>query len=278
MSISDLSLKDLFSLSLFSTPAVSIRKENKMWVATAMLVHYLESFTDSLVVTDQHEAPIGVMGGAEIIKNVFENPTSKIFDESTVEDVFDKELVQVDSETKLKELIEKWTKTRRAFCVIPNQYYGYSAISSRKLLEIGANCKTDISVGNLPKKKTMATFDFDDSVGKIINLMFENITRKIILKNSHCFISDRIIIQTIAQNFDYLRDVEDFLDKKFEKSLQLPEARTVSDDLNFADLSKQMYGMVHPCVITKDNQAYTPWDICRTLLLEDIEYQKPTSN
>ena len=59
MSISDLTLKELLPLSLYSTPAVSIRQENKMWTATAMLVHYLESFTDSLVVTDQEEKPIG---------------------------------------------------------------------------------------------------------------------------------------------------------------------------------------------------------------------------
>ncbi len=278
MSISDLPLKELFPLSLFSIPAVSIRQENKMWIATAMLMHYLESFTDSLVVTDQEEKPIGVMGGAEIIKNIFENPTSNFFDEKTVEDVFDKELIQVNPETKLKDLIEKWKITRRAFCIIPNQYFGYSAISSRKLLEIGANCKTDIRVGDLPIKKNIATFNFDDTVGKIINLMFENKTRKILLKNSQSFISDRIIIQTVVQNLDYLRETEDFLDMKFEKSFQLSDVKIVSEDLNFADLSKQMFGMMHPYVMTKDHQVYSPWDICQTLLSKNIEYLNPTPN
>ena len=278
MGISDLTLKELLPLSLYSTPAVSIRQENKLWTATAMLAHYLESFTDSLVVTDQEEKPIGVIGGFEIIQNIFENPTSKFFDDKIVEHVFDKELIQVSSETKLKNLIETWMMTRRAFCVIPNQYFGYSAISSRKLLEIGANCKTDIRVQDLPKKKNIATFNFQDTVGKIINQMFENRTRKILLTDSQSFISDRIIIQTIAQNLDYLREIEDFLSMKLGKSFQLSNAKTVSEDLNFADLSKLMFSMMHPFVITKDHQVYSPWDICKMLLSKELEYQNSSHN
>ena len=193
-----------------------------------------------------------------------------------MEDIFDKELIQVSSETKLKNLIEKWMITRRAFCVIPNQYFGYSAISSRKLLEIGANCKTDIRVRDLPKKKNIATFNFDDTIGKIINQMFENRTRKILLEDSQSFISDRIIIQTVAQNLDYLREIEDFLSMKLGKSSQLSDAKTVPEDLNFTDLSKLMFSMMHPFVITKDHQVYSPWDICQTLLSTDIEYQNLT--
>ena len=276
MCISDLTLKELLPLSLYSTPAVSIRKENKLWTATAMLAHYLESFTDSLVVTDLEEKPIGLIGGFEIIQNIFENPSSNFFDEKIVEDIFDKELIQVNPETKLKNLIEKWMITRRAFCIIPNQYFGYSAISSRKLLEIGANCKTDIRVRDLPKKRNIATFDFDDTVGKIINQMFENRTRKILLKGAQSFVSDRIIVQTVAQNLDYLRGIENFLSMKLGKSFQLSDAKSVSEDLNFAELSKQMFSMMHPFVITKDHQVYSPWDISQMLLSEDIEYQNPT--
>ena len=75
-----------------------------------MLVHYLESFTDSLVVTDEKEQPIGVLGGFEIIRNVFENPTSEFFDEKTVEDIMDEELVMVSADTSLGELLEDGSK------------------------------------------------------------------------------------------------------------------------------------------------------------------------
>ena len=111
----------------------------------------------------------------------------------------------------------------------------------------------------MPKKKEIATFDLDDTIGKIINQMFENRTRKIILKGSQSFISDRIIIQAVAQNLDYLREIENFLSMKLGKSFQLSDAKTVSEDLNFTELSKQMFSMMHPFVITKDHQVYSPW-------------------
>lgn len=270
MAIADLKLNQLLPLSLTSTPAVSIQKENKVWVAAAMLVHYLESFTDSLVVTDEKEQPIGVLGGFEIIKNVFENPTLEFFDEKTVEDIMDEELVRASSDTSLRELLEKWQKTRRAFCILPNQLGGYSAISARKLLEVGANCKTNITISDLPWKETIS-FEYDDTIGQIINLMMNNKTRKLILHNSSGFISDRTIIQTIAQELDYLRNTENFLDLKIEEHFKLAYAKSVPEDMNLTDLSKLMFGMVHPYVMTKE-QVYTPLDVCIALLSDNVNY------
>ena len=275
MAISNQPLKELLSLSIFSTPAVSIQQENKVWVAAGMLVHYLESFTDSLVVTNKEYKPIGVMGGIEIIKQVFENPSSDLFEKS-VGDIMDEELIQISPETKLVELIEKWKQTRRAFCILPNNYSGYSAISARKLLEIGAYCKTDLTVADLPKKK-IVTFNYDDTMGKIINLMLENKTRKLVLKNTAGFISDRIIIQTIAQDLNYLRGVENFLDHKFEVPFKLADIKSIPQDLNLTDLSKLMFGMMHPYVMSKD-QVYSPWDVCMALLSENMEYKNEIPN
>jgi predicted transcriptional regulator len=275
MAISNQPLKELLPLSIFSTPAVSIQQENKVWVAAGMLVHYLESFTDSLVVTNKEYKPIGVMGGIEIIKQVFENPSSDLFEKS-VGDIMDEELIQISPETKLVELIEKWKQTRRAFCILPNHYSGYSAISARKLLEIGAYCKTDLTVADLPKKK-IVTFNCDDTMGKIINLMLENKTRKLVFKNTAGFISDRIIIQTIAQDLNYLRGVENFLDHKFEVPFKLADIKSIPQDLNLTDLSKLMFGMMHPYVMSKD-QVYSPWDVCMALLSENMEYKNEIPN
>jgi CBS domain-containing protein len=270
MPIRDLTLKELLPLSLYSTPAVSIRKENKVWVAAGMLVHHLESFTDSLVVTDEKENPIGVFGGVEIIKQIFENPSSDLFDKKLVGELMDDEIIQVTLQTTLDEILEKWTKSRRAFCLIPNQYSGYSAISARKLLEIGANCKTNITVADLPKKQVI-NFMYDETMGDIINKMMQNHTRKVLFKNTSSFISDRIIIQTIAQDLNYLRDTDNFLDLKFEKPFKLADIKHIPEDFNLADLSKLMFGMMHPCVMTKE-QIYTPWDVCLALLSEDVSY------
>jgi CBS domain-containing protein len=129
LSITNKTIKELLPLSFSSSPAVSIRKENEVWVATSMLIHYLESFTDSLVVTEEKEKPIGVIGGREIIENIFENQSSNFFDNTTVEQITDKNLLILSEKTTLGELFSAWKKTRRAFSIIPNSLGGYSAIS-----------------------------------------------------------------------------------------------------------------------------------------------------
>ena len=262
-------LKDLLPYSLSSTPAVSIRKENKMWIATCMLMHYLESFTDSLVVTEEDEKPIGVIGGKEVIKSIFENPSSDFFDKITVEQVMDKNLIIISEKIKLEELLEKWKQNRRAFSIIPNNLGGYSAISGRKLLEICANCITDVTISELPKKEII-TFNRTDTMKDIISLMLQNNTRRLVLKNTNMFISDRLIIQTIAQKFDFFRNVK-FLDHMIAESFDLEEAKKISKDTNLAEISKIMSVMIHPCVIFQD-QVITPWDICAALQSDRIEF------
>jgi len=262
-------LKDLLPLSLSSTPAVSIRKENKMWTATCMLMHYLESFTDSLVVTEGDEKPIGVIGGKEVIENIFENPSSDFFDKTTVEQVMDKNLIIISEKIKLVELLEKWKQTRRAFSIIPNSLGGYSAISGRKLLEIGANCITDVTISELPKREII-TFNRNDTIKDIISLMLQNNTRRLVLKNTNMFISDRLIIQTIAQKFDFFRNVK-LLDLRIAESFDLEEAKKISTDINLAEISKIMSVMVHPCIIFQD-RVITSWDICAALQSDRIEF------
>jgi len=269
LSIINKSLKDLLPLSFSSTPAVSIRKENKMWVATSMLIHTLESFTDSLVVTEGDEKPIGVIGGREVIENIFKNPSSSFFDDTTVEQIVDKNLVILSNDTTLKELLEKWKDTRRAFSIIPNNHGGYSAISARKILEIGANCVTDITISELPKKE-IVTFEQGNTIKEIMNLMLQKNSRKILLKDSNYFISDRLLIQSIAQEFDFFRNVK-FLERHVKDSFRLEEAKKISKDLNLAEISKIMYSMPHPCMIFQ-NQVITPWDICLALESERVEF------
>ena len=63
-------------------------------------MHYLESFTDSLVVTEEDEKPIGIIGGKEVIVNIFENPSSDFFDKTTVEQVMDKNLIILSEKIK----------------------------------------------------------------------------------------------------------------------------------------------------------------------------------
>jgi len=234
-----------------------------------MLIHYLESFTDSLVVTEKDEKPIGVIGGREIIENVFNNPSSDFFDNTEIEHITDKNLVILSDKTTLKELLDKWKNTKRAFSIIPNNLGGYSAISARKILEIGAHCTTDLTLSDLPKKEIF-TFEQNNTIKDIISLMLEKNTRKLLLKDTNYFVSDRLLIQSIAQEFDFFRNVK-FLDHRIEESFKLEEAKKISKDLNLTEISKIMYSMLHPYVIYRD-QVITPWDICMALQSDRIEF------
>ena len=50
--------------------------------------------------------------------------------------------------------------------------------------------------------------------------MLKNNTRKILLKDSNYFISDRLIIESIARDFNFFRDAA-FLERKFEESFSV---------------------------------------------------------
>ena len=139
----------------------------------------------------------------------------------------------------------------------------YSAVSVRKILEIAIRYESNKRISEMPQKKII-TFNRNDTIGEILKSMFENKTRKLILENSNQFVSDRIIIGIIAQDKNYLRGIDDFLNHKINPS-RLADAKEISQDLKIPEVSKIMFGMLHPYIIYKD-QVITPWDLCMTLV------------
>jgi CBS domain-containing protein len=249
------SLEKLLPNSLLSTPAVGIRNVDTLGEAASLLRHHIETFTDSLVVT-LHEKPIGFIGGLEVLDNVLKNPTSRMFEETIVEQVMNKHLVILTPQTKLSELVEKWKESRRAFAIVPNQHYGFSVVSARKLLEVGRICKNRIL--NIPRRKTV-TFHKDQTVQEIMNVMFENKTRKLVLEGTSEFISGRIIIEKIVRDLNYLRNVDNFLEMK-GTIFQLDKAMVVPAEIEIDMACKIMLDMEVPYLIV-DNQVVSPWDI-----------------
>ncbi len=207
--VSEHTLEFLLSDSLTSSLCVNIDKGSEVWVVAGMLVQYLETFTDSVVVRDGNK-PIGMIGGKEIIKGVFDDPSYSFFYDNKVEDIMETNLVQVTKHQTLKELLSIWKETRRAFAIIPNELYDYSALSAKKILEVGTRCKTDMTISDIPKKKII-TFKKDDTVKDVINSMLENKTRKLLLEDSYLYINDRIIIENIAVELKFLSDDYYFL-------------------------------------------------------------------
>ncbi|MEM4252573.1 MAG: CBS domain-containing protein [Candidatus Nitrosotenuis sp.] len=268
MKISEIAIRDLLPLSLMSTPCVSIQKQAKVEEAVGLLVPYLESMTDSLVVTGDKNEPVGIIGGREVIEKVLANPTSRIFDHTTAENIMSLQITKILGTTKLKEIIEEWQKTGRAFSIIPNSIGGYSAISARKILEIGKSSMTDMSISELPKKKTV-TFSMDATVNEVIKLMLKHGTRKLLLENTNQFVSDRIIIEKIATDLNYLRNTDNFLDLPIV-GFGLEYAKVITKDLKVNELASIMFGMMHPYAIFKD-RTISPWDICLALLSERMQ-------
>jgi len=265
-SVSEHTLEFLHSDSLTSSLCVNIDKGSEVWVVAGMLVQYLETFTDSVVVRDGYK-PIGMIGGKEVIKGVFDDPSYSFFYDNKVEDIMETNLVQVTKHHTLKELLSIWKETRRAFAIIPNELYDYSAISAKKILEVGTRCKTDMTISDIPKKKII-TFKKDDTVKDVINSMLENKTRKLLLEDSCLYINDRIIIEKIAEDLKFLTDAYYFLDIPVN-TFKLGEAKVVSENLTIPEISKILFEMTHPYVIYQD-QVVSPWDICTTLSSENL--------
>jgi len=239
-----------------------------------MLAHHLESFTDSVVVRDSIEKekkfgdhPIGIVGGKEIIENVLLNPHSNFFERAHAEDVMYQQWPVVTKQSKLFELLDNWRSTKRAFAIMPNELYDYSPISTRRVLEIGMKVKTDITISELPKKR-LITFKKDDKIGDIMNLMLKNKTRKLILEGSASFISDRIIVEKIAEDLKFLRDVENFLLLPI-KNFRLENVKEVQENLSLPEASKLLYEMEHPYLMCKDH-VLSPFDVCMALASEEL--------
>lgn len=266
-SIAELTLETLLSSSLTDTPCVYLNQEREVWVATEMCVQYLESSIDSIVIRNDDHTPVGIVGGYDLLNHIQKNPTRDFQYEHKVKEIMFEDLPIVEKETRFKDLMERWKLTRRAFAITPNSFQGYSPVSARKMLDVGIRCQSNLSISSMPKKN-IVTFSLDDSLEKIIDLMFKHNTRKLMLEYSNQFISDRIILEEISKMLKFQLDVENFLEIPVSQ-VELEEVLVLKEDVSLNKLCLMMYKMEHPYVIYKD-VSVSPWDICLTLLSDDV--------
>ena len=265
--ISELTLDQMFNQSLTDTPCVYLNQEREIWVATEMCVQYLESNIDSIVIRNDELTPVGIVGGYDLLDNIRKNPSRDFQYEHKVKEIMFENLPVVEKETRYKDLMERWVNSRRAFAITPNSFQGYSPVSARKMLDVGIRSQSDLSISSFPKKK-IVTFSLDDSLGKIIDLMFEHNTRKLLLEYSNQFISDRIILEEISKVLKFNPEVDNFLDIPVNQ-IGLKDATVLKEDIDLNQICLMMYKMDHPYLIYKDISV-SPWDICMTLLSEDV--------
>ena len=266
--VSELALEELFPQTLTETVCVNIDKDREVWVATLMCAQYLESVVDSVIVRDDDFKPIGIVGGYDLLDHLRKNPALDFQYRTKVEEIMFKDLPQVDKKIKLIDLVEIWKKSHRAFAVILNEFGDCSSVSARKMITIGARYKSNIFVSSMEKKK-IVTFGLDDSMEKILDLMYENKTRKLILENSTRYISDRLILGEISNSLRDQANIDYFLDIPASK-LKLEDVKVITEDVNFQKLCSMMEKMDHPYVLYNET-VVSPWDVCLTLLSEDLE-------
>jgi len=264
--LKDKSLEEVLPESVFSTPAVSIRVEDTLGEAASLLPHHLETLTDSLVATS-NDRPVGIIGGIEVLEGILKNQTAEFLDKTKIGDVMSKNLVIMNSKSKFSELVDKWLETRRAFAIIPNQYNGYSVLSARKILEVGTGFKIKTPISAIPPKKII-TFHKNDTVRQIIQRMFDNMTRKLVLEGTSLFINDRIIIQKLVREFNCLRDGKDFLGMNSDIFI-LEQANNVSGDLTISEACKIMQDMKSP-YLRIDDKVISSWDMVLILSSENL--------
>ena len=258
-------MEELFSQTLFETPCISVDKNRDIWVAIEMCAQYLESTVDAIIVVSQNN-PIGTIGGREILSHLRKNTIPDSYFRTKIEDIFFNYFPQVEGNIKFDDLMNKWKSTGRAFSIISNQYGDYFSISSRKMLEIGKRYKSGISVSSIPKKK-IVTFKEDESLGDILNRMFKNHIRRILLENSNQFISDRIILGEISMLLKY-QDIDNLLDIPINQ-FKFEYTKEITTDLTLSQICLIMDKMDHPCILYQDT-IVTPWDICLILLSENL--------
>jgi CBS domain-containing protein/predicted transcriptional regulator len=263
----ELTLEELFPRRLTDTVCINIHNTREVWVATLMCAEYLDSFVDSIIVRDDDFKPIGIVGGFELLDHLRENPTRDYQYRTRVGEIMLKGVPLIEKKTKLRDLMEIWKNSRRAFSIILNEFGDCSTISARRMIEVGTKCQTSISISSLPKKK-IVTFRRDDSLGEILDLMYENKMRKLLLEESNQFISDRLILGEISKMLRFQTDIDYFLDISANQ-FRLENAEAITEDLKFNQICSIMEKMDHPFVVYKDT-VFTPWDVCLTLLSEDL--------
>lgn len=263
--VNSLSLKDILPYSLSGTPIATILKQDRVWTATAILRFFLESLTDQLVVMD-NKSPCGLVGGYDIISNVLKNPSFDLFENETVGKIMHEEFFLVSESTKVSELLQKWRQSKRAFSII-QQDSRFFAVSIRTILGVYPFLDADLTTRDIPKKKTVY-YSKDQSVKEILNLMLQNKTRRLVLENTQSYISDRIIIEKISTNLNYLYMIDDFLDMNCS-IFQPAYAKTIPPHITIQKLCETLYAMDHPYVI-KDDQVFSPFDIIGILERDDV--------
>lgn len=253
-------IEEILPHLLVNSSMATIGSKERNWVATSMLVRFLSSYTNNLVVMDSN-TPVGMIGSRELLHGIYENPSHSFFSEHFVHELMNQNLDLTSPKTRVYDLLKKMNYLGRDFALIQTTTGEFSTISARRLLEVGILCDTTIKVSDMSSKK-IVTFQKEDTIGFLIREMLRNKTDVIVLEHTPQFVTPQIIFEKISE-LNYLADVDNFLDLTISV-LNLKNGRIIPDNITVPELCKIMLSMKNAFVLTQNN-VLTPWDLITTL-------------
>ncbi|MDE1770446.1 MAG: hypothetical protein KGI28_07850 [Thaumarchaeota archaeon] len=253
-------IEEILPHLIVNSSMATIESKEKMWVATSMLVRFLSSYTNNLVVMES-DNPVGMIGSKEVLHGLYGNPSNDFFSEHTVNETMNRGLDVTSPKSRVYDLLRKMNYHGRDFALVQTTDGDFSTISARRLLEVGILCDTRLKVSDIPSKK-IVTFQKEDTLGFLIKEMLQNNIDVVVLEHTPLFVTPQIIFEKIVE-LNYLDGIDGFLDSKIN-SLNLKSGKIISDNITVPEMCKIMLGMKNAFVMTQDN-VLTPWDLITTL-------------
>lgn len=253
-------IEEILPHLLVNSSMATIESKEKVWVATSMLVRFLTSHTNNLVVMES-DKPVGMIGSSEVLQGLHSNPDHGFFAEDEVSKVMNKNLDVASPKTRVYDLLKKMNDKGRDFALVQTTDGEFSTISARRLLEVGTLCDTRIRVSDMPAKRVV-TFQKEDSIGFLIDKMLKYNTDVVILEHTPLFVTPQTIFEKIVE-LNYLDEIYGFLDFK-TSTLKLKTGRIIPDNITVPEMCKIMLSMKNAFVMTQNN-VLTPWDLITTL-------------
>ena len=260
MTLDECTIEDILPHLLVNSSMATIGSREKVWVATSMLVRFLETFTNNLVVMEDG-CPVGMIGGHELIDKLLINPANTLFSESTAHQVMNTNLYVATPSTKIRDLLGKMRNGQRDFALIRNDDGEYSTISARRILEMGILCDTRMKVSQMPLKEIL-TFSREDNIGNMIEKMVHNNAEILVLEDTPKFVNHQIIFQKVVE-LNFLEKTNNFLELK-GTSLNLQTGKIISDNTSLPEMCKTMLRMKYSFLMTSNN-VLTPRDLVLAL-------------
>ena len=250
-------IEEILPYSTISSINAIIDKNDKIASITSMLLRFHSHLINKIVVIENYK-PIGTISDLDILRGLNKNPRFEFFNNSTVEDIIDKDTIIVRSNTKISSLLKELQDKNSEFAIIENDKTGFSVISINKLLQIGLLLDSSIKISNISPKK-YPSFKTTDSINEIILRMLDNNTSIAILENSSLFITSQMILEKIQNELKYLQGIDDFMNLKMN-DFKLKQFTVVSNNKTISDMCKIMLNIKQPYVMT-ETHILTPQDV-----------------